>query len=152
MKLKLYMLMMALFAFCAVSCSDDDEPTPVAEVVAGTYNGTVTLSVMGSDQGSYDTELVIVKESDTTVKLTLVGGDGEGSMVLGDIPVSGVNVTTTDNKIYSLTETAIDTLVGDTRYTGTVSGSIEGNVADVIFSVKPGAMPMSINVAFSGTK
>ena len=55
MKLKNFLAMMAI-ALCAVACSDNDdkkEDTVIpAQEVAGIYNGTLSLSVSGNDQGT----------------------------------------------------------------------------------------------------
>ena len=64
MKLKNYLAMMAI-ALCAVACSDDDnkkEDTVIpAQEVAGTYNGTLSLSVSGNDQGTSDSQVKITE-------------------------------------------------------------------------------------------
>lgn len=60
MKLKNFLAMMAI-ALCAVACSDNDdkkEDTVIpAQEVAGIYNGTLSLSVSGNDQGTSDSQV-----------------------------------------------------------------------------------------------
>ena len=74
MKLKNYLAMMAI-ALCAVACSDDDnkkEDTVIpAQEVAGTYNGTLSLSVSGNDQGTSDSQVKITAEEGGTVQVLL---------------------------------------------------------------------------------
>ena len=70
-------------------CSDNDdkkEDTVIpAQEVAGIYNGTLSLSVSGNDQGTSDSQVKITAEEGGTVQVLLVGGAGEGMMSLPDI-------------------------------------------------------------------
>ena len=90
MKLKNFLAMMAI-ALCAVACSDNDdkkEDTVIpAQEVAGIYNGTLSLSVSGNDQGTSDSQVKITAEEGGTVQVLLVGGAGEGMMSLPDIAI-----------------------------------------------------------------
>ena len=103
MKLKNFLAMMAI-ALCAVACSDNDdkkEDTVIpAQEVAGIYNGTLSLSVSGNDQGTSDSQVKITAEEGGTVQVLLVGGAGEGMMSLPDIAIPGIKVHTSDNVTY----------------------------------------------------
>ena len=105
MKLKNFLAMMAI-ALCAVACSDNDdkkEDTVIpAQEVAGIYNGTLSLSVSGNDQGTSDSQVKITAEEGGTVQVLLVGGAGEGMMSLPDIAIPGIKVHTSDNVTYIL--------------------------------------------------
>ena len=153
MKLKNFLAMMAI-ALCAVACSDDDnkkEDTVIpAQEVAGTYNGTLSLSVSGNDQGTSDSQVKITAEEGGTVQVLLVAG--EGMMSLPDIAIPGIKVHTSDNVTYILPESAVDVTVGSVKYTGSLQGTIKDEKADLIFTLKPGAMPMAITATFVGTK
>ena len=154
MKLKNFLGMMTI-ALCVVACSDDDKQEDVvtpAQEVAGTYNGTLSLSVSGNDQGMSDSQVKITAEEGGTVQVLLVGGAGERAMSLPDIAVSGVKVQTSDNVTYSFPESAIDVTVGSTKYTGSLQGTVEDEKANLVFELKPGAMPMAITATFVGTK
>ena len=109
MKLKNYLAMMAI-ALCAVACSDDDnkkEDTVIpAQEVAGIYNGTLSLSVSGNDQGTSDSQVKITAEEGGTVQVLLVGGAGEGMMSLPDIAIPGIKVQTSDNVTYTFPESS----------------------------------------------
>ena len=138
MKLKNYLAMMAI-ALCAVACSDDDnkkEDTVIpAQEVAGTYNGTLSLSVSGNDQGTSDSQVKITAEEGGTVQVLLVGSAGEGMMSLPDIAIPGIKVQTSDNVTYTFPESAIDVTVGTVKYTGrtdpsTHSGTIYIDATD----------------------
>lgn len=155
MKLKIFFAMMAI-ALCAVSCSDDDDKKEdiviPAQEIAGTYNGTLSLSVSGTDQGSSDSQVKITAEDGGTVQVLLVGGAGEGAMSLPDITLPGVEVQTSDNVTYTLPESAIDVTVGSVKYTGSLQGTVKDEKANLVFTLKPGAMPMAITATFIGTK
>lgn len=155
MKLKNFLAMMAI-ALCAVACSDNDdkkEDTVIpAQEVAGIYNGTLSLSVSGNDQGTSDSQVKITAEEGGTVQVLLVGGAGEGMMSLPDIAIPGIKVHTSDNVTYILPESAVDVTVGSVKYTGSLQGTIKDEKADLIFTLKLGAMPMAITATFVGTK
>ena len=94
----------------------------------------------------------ITAEEGGTVQVLLVGGAGEGMMSLPDIAIPGIKVQTSDNVTYTFPESAIDVTVGSVKYTGSLQGTIKDEKADLIFTLKPGAMPMAITATFVGTK
>ena len=66
------------------------------------YNGTLSLSVSGNDQGTSDSQVKITAEEGGTVQEVLVsGGAGEGMMSLPDIAIPGIKVQTSDNVTYT---------------------------------------------------
>ena len=109
-------------------------------------------SVSGNDQGTSDSQVKITAEEGGTVQVLLVGGAGEGMMSLPDIAIPGIKVHTSDNVTYILPESAVDVTVGSVKYTGSLQGTIKDEKADLIFTLKPGAMPMAITATFVGTK
>ena len=131
MKLKNYLAMMAI-ALCAVACSDDDNKKEDTVIPAQEVAGTA--------------------EEGGTVQVLLVGGAGEGMMSLPDIAIPGIKVQTSDNVTYTFPESAIDVTVGTVKYTGSLQGTIKDEKADLMFTLKPGAMPMAITATFVGTK
>ena len=94
----------------------------------------------------------ITAEEGGTVQVLLVGGAGEGMMPLPDIAIPGIKVHTSDNVTYILPESAVDVTVGSVKYTGSLQGTIKDEKAHLIFTLKPGAMPMAITATFVGTK
>lgn len=72
-------------------------------------------------------------------------------MQLEDIKVSDVEAQK-ENESYKISS-AIDTTSGSIKVTGKLEGTIdnEGN-ASVVFTMKPGAMPMEITASFTGKK
>ncbi len=153
MRLKIFFAMVFV-ALLALSCEDKEKENTVdcSKAVAGLYEGSISLSVMDQEQGSFDAKVRIDARNDNTVKVTLVGGVGEGAMRLGEISVENVKVTTNDQVTYNLVETAVNTTVEQVAYTGTLKGFVKNNKAEVTFTVKPGAMPMDVCAKFTGEK
>lgn len=89
MKLKLYMLMMTLFAFSAVSCSDDDEPViKPAEQVATTYDGyTVANCKYFTDMATDNQSVTITATGDATVNVSYTS-DSWGTFTITGATVS----------------------------------------------------------------
>lgn len=147
MKVKNLFAMMAV-ALCMTACSDDDETVvSPAQAVEGSYAGSVTMSVMGTDYGSSEATVRITRLTDATVSIVLPEA-GEGSMALPSITVTGAVVSTADDVTYTIAETAIN----QDKYVGSLTGTVKNGKAEIDYSVTPGAMPMSINFEFSGSK
>lgn len=152
-KVKFFLAMLAIALF-AVACEKNDETISPAEVISGNYEGTLSLSVMDTEQGSFQTQVIINRINDESVKVTLKGDpNAEGAMAIkGDIAVENVTVSASGDTSYTLAETSIDTMVGTTNYKGSLSGTIMGTEADLTFTLTPGAMPMAITAVFMGKK
>ena len=126
---------------------------PVALAIAGSYSGTLDLTVAGNPAGSIDSEKVTVAAAeDGTVTMTLAGFS-VGTMALGDVTVTGVAVTAEDNGTYTLSgEVNAQVAMGEStiNVTGTVEGTItSAGVANLTFVLTPGAMPMPITAVFT---
>ncbi len=136
---------------------------PAAALVAGSYSGSLALSVAGMDCGSASTSILLVAADDGTSTLTLGGFSLEiaamgTSIALGDIAIEGVTVTDNGDGTYALaleSFTVNDVDYGDSS-TISVSGSLtgtrdaDGNLS-ISFSLIPGSMPMSITADFTTT-
>ena len=140
-----------------VSCSDNDDDTNLAKEIAGIYNGTLEISVMGTSYGSTnECKAVIKRASDTTVDITLSGfanlSGGGGNMSLGNFTITGVNVTTGANGTYSLnlgeyeSTDSTDKVITGESLSGTITadGTVTTNT-----NVKTGTMPMAITVVYN---
>lgn len=123
---------------------------PVAYALTGTYKGVLKMEVGGKEVGSVDDSQFTIENADGKTALTLKGF-GFGGMQLGDIKVSDV-ASQKENESYRISS-AIDTTSGSIKVTGKLEGTIdkEGN-ASVVFTMKPGAMPMEITASFTGKK
>lgn len=123
---------------------------PSAYALAGTYNGVLKMEVGGKEVGSVDDSQFTIENTDGKIALTLKGF-GFGGMQLEDIKVSDVEAQK-ENESYKISS-AIDITSGSIKVTGKLEGTIdnEGN-ASVVFTMKPGAMPMEITASFTGKK
>lgn len=159
MKKILVFALAATSLFALAACNKDDVKTvPAAETLAGTYNGTYTLSVMGSsNEGTAD--FVITKVDDNTITLTTPAA-GEGAMTLPSL--------TTPN--LSVTKTTVDGKEVIKASSGKISGSItvngeekaynftdlvivgDGTAVSIGYSLQYGRMPMAMKFAFTGKK
>lgn len=159
MKLKNLLLAMAAM-LCLAACNDDDDATPgAADRISGTYEGTISLTVMGQDQGSSALEAVVEAESATAVSITLLGdAESTSAMSIKKIPLTGI-VVTTDGTNYTLTKnipedgyTVTDTESQVNWKITSFAGSVEGGEATLEMVAQPGAMPMGITMKFTGSK
>ena len=149
---------LAALTFITTSCKKDDdnnkvESKPVAQAIAKTYDGSVTMSVSGQEQGTYNVSITIAADGENTAKITLPAA-GSGMMALMECEVTGVNVTKDGDSYTLIKDNYSTTLTKDDGTTITYTGSINGTVgADkklaMTYSIKPGAMPMSIDFVFS---
>lgn len=151
-----------------VACSDDDDNNndnnSVVANVVGTYNGTLETTVSGNVYGNSEFTVNLKKTSDVTVSVTIVNNEGatsNGGMSLGNIVIADVVVTDDGDSEYTLTKTISDegySVTDTASEKGTVwnFSEFEGYVSDgeIVLSMvaKPGAMPMSINMEFEGSK
>lgn len=162
MKLKSLFTMTAVAAALFLgltSCNNDkNELTPAAEALAGTYNGTLSITVMGSE--STDEVNYIIKEIDDTHVSMTIPAAGSGSMSLPSLTVEDIPVTTTK---VSNVQTTTGTLASASG-TITVSGEEKAytftditivGLSDKItikYSLQYGKMPMAMTCSFTGNK
>lgn len=121
MKLKLYMLMMAMFAISAVSCSDDEPVVKPAEEVAASYSGyTIANCQYFTDMITADQTVTIEAKSDDTVDVSYT------SDTWGEFTITGAKVTVSNN-VYTISGNGV-TVMGmggnvkeyDCTFVGTV--------------------------------
>ncbi|NDV82986.1 calycin-like domain-containing protein [Bacteroides sp. 51] len=125
---------------------------PAAMLIAGAYNGTLDMSVMGASQGSFDDSKVTIKaQEDGKVEVTLAKFGGDGAMAFTeDIVMKDIELTIKEDT-YTLAgtvNTTSATASGKIDVTGTLSGTIKDGKANFLFKLKPGAMPMFLDMTF----
>lgn len=151
-------IMMAMLSSCIAftSCSDDDEDdnsTPAAELVAGTYTDNMTCTVMGSESTYENVTVTINKVTDATVDVVLPGF-GSGVMTLPSITLSGVKVSgngtsaTIDEQTF--TGTVTNASGAEKSYTCTIAGSHADGKLTLNYSIQYGSMPMAMVCKFPG--
>ena len=167
MKIKSFILTtMAAVAlvFGVSSCGgDDDVPpvpeSPVANLVAGNYSGTETMTVSG-DEDKNDVIFQFTRATDSTVDM-VIPAYGEGMMTLPELPVKGIILVKEDTNIAGALPLG--------SYTGTVKNakgeektyvvsdfmvlySGKDNAIMVTFKLKYGNMPFDFDGVFTGKK
>ena len=89
-------MMLALVSMCVAfsSCSSDDDPVAVAasKEIAGTYTGSLDMTVMGTASTYDNLTMKIEAVDDATVKVTLPAC-GEGMMALPALEVPAVKAS-----------------------------------------------------------
>lgn len=126
---------------------------PASLVLSGTYTGTLNMSVMGSAMDPVENATVVLDVADDGKTSLTISSFGMGMMTLEDITVD-VTLTESADGSYALAAESIDTMAGDINVTGSLTGTVtaDGSKLTVSADIKPGAMPMTINVEFEGTK
>ena len=166
MKIKSFILTtMAAVAlvFGVSSCGGDDVPpvpeSPVADLLAGSYSGTETMTVSG-DIDESEKVFQFTKANDTTVDM-VIPAYGEGMMTLPELPVKGIILVKEDTNIAGALPLG--------SYTGTVKNakgeektyvvsdfmvlySGKDNAIMVTFKLKYGNMPFDFDGVFTGKK
>ncbi len=134
---------------------------PAAALIAGSYSGTMGLTVSSIDCGDVTTSVLIVADEDGNATLTLGAFTLEvaamGSTIeLGDIAIEDVTVTDNGDGTYTLTSDSFTTTgvaYGDSStvtVTGSLSGIMDANGdLSIDFSLVPGSMPFAISAAFT---
>lgn len=149
MKLK-NLFLMAAIALGAVACSDDNN-TPGTEPVAlnRTYDGLVSMRVMGEEQGNSFVSFKITSVSDEMVTLT-VPKLGRGHMTISSFDIENISVTREGN-VYKISKKGSESVVvGETNYkVSDVEGTVENGKADIHLNVTPGSMGMAISFDFT---
>lgn len=153
-------LLMLLPVF--VSCDKDDEKDDpaVAAAILGTYNGSLDYSVMGYEpgniEGTYD--LKILRDANDADEVSIVLPECSftppipqaNAFTIPSLTVDDVDVTV-KNSVYTFHKDNFSVEVGGVKYTGKLSGTVEGKNAKVEYTLTPGRMPMDINFTFQGT-
>lgn len=154
MKLKnlFSLLILSLFFVACDSNNNSNKPMNTAQMMEGTYKGTVMMSVMGKDMPQNEANVEIKANTNGTITIVLPGQIGDThAMKMPSITVPNIKVSAKDG-MYMIEETKIDQSIKDKKYVGMISGTVKDKMLDLKYSIKPGAMPMSINFTFTGKK
>lgn len=151
--------LLLLFALvCSISlftaCSDDDDPVvPKASDLAGTYTGTLTLTLMGSSTAMPDpVSIDVVAEDDNHVTVSLSNFELTEGVPL-NIEVDKCAVAWNDN-VASLSgskELSLDLFPGMPLPT-TVTGTVNGSEINLDIQVTDAPVVGTVGVTFEGTK
>ena len=156
-------MMLALVSMCVAfsSCSSDDDPVAVAAAkeIAGTYTGSLDMTVMGTASTYDNLTMKIEAVDDATVKVTLPAC-GEGMMALPALEVPAVKVPAVkvsgSNGAYAFSQEdyagTITVNGAEKKYTVTLQGTLKDKTLTVNYSVQYGKMPMPMIGKFVCTK
>ncbi|TRX41224.1 hypothetical protein FNW54_07625 [Bacteroides sp. HF-5092] len=159
------MLISSMSLFTA--CSDDDDDATSSEMVAGTYNGTLVVSLGGTEVANEPKSLSLVKNGDDAIdvvindfKLNVSLGGAVIPVSLGNLKVEKCTLTQKDGK-YTFNGSKdlkdIEVPLGDGDPTpvdctvNIVNATVEGNNLNLPIVV--GVMgTLTVNVQYTGTK
>lgn len=151
-------MMLALVSMCVAfsSCSSDDDPVAVAAAkeIAGTYTGSLGMTVMGTASTYDNLTMKIEAVDDATVKVTLPAC-GEGMMALPALEVPAVKASGSNGAYAFSQENYAGTITvngAEKKYTVTLRGTLKDKTLTVNYSVQYGKMPMPMIGKFVCTK
>lgn len=125
---------------------------PYGLLISGTYTGVMNMSVGGHAMDPVNDATVSLDATGEKPVLT-ISSFGMGSMVIENLTVE-VTVTEAEDGSYTLAAGDFSAAAGEINVTGSLAGTVsaDGNSLTISAEVKPGAMPMSITLAFEGEK
>jgi hypothetical protein len=136
---------LSLLTFTAISCSEDDNE--YAKEVAGSYDGTLVMSVSGTDYGTFDMVVNVESTSDDQVSMA-IPAFGEGHMAMPELTVTNVDVDK-DGSTYTLKKDQFTITVNEVPYKGSINGTVKDGKLTFTSPVTPGAMPMAVDLNFT---
>lgn len=140
-------MMLAVVTMCGImtSCGGDDEDnTPAAAKIVGTYVGDMSCTVSTSTSTVEAAEFQVVKVDDSHVNITLPAF-GSAPMALPAITVKNLTVTES-NGTYTIPQTSFDqTLESGKAIANTaITATIKDGKMHIQFSMKYGSMPFNM--------
>ena len=125
---------------------------PLNMVIANVYTGDLNMKVMNADQGTTEDVKVTVKAQENGKAEVTLGKFGEGAMgFTEDIVITDVEVSLKDG-VYTIKREGISapssTASGPITVTGSMEGIIEDGDANIVFTLRPGSMPMDLVCTF----
>ena len=139
------------FTSCGNNDDDDQPATPAARSVAGSYEGDMSCTVMGSESVFEGVTFTVTAVDDANVNIA-VSDFGEPPMKVEGFVMNGVKVSGADGTYQLATTEYSGTTSAGKAYSGTVSGSYANGVLSVQFNLQYGAMPMPMICSFSAPK
>ena len=150
-------MMLALVSMCVAfsSCSSDDDTVAAAKEIAGSYTGSLDMTVMGKASTYEDVTMKIEAVDDATVKITLPACGDEGMMALPALEVPAVKVSGSNGAYAFAKENYAGTVTvngAEKKYTVTLQGTLKDKTLTINYSVQYGKMPMPMIGKFVCTK
>ena len=95
----MFLMLCAVFAFTFTACSDDDDPVDdAATQVAGSYSGTLDVTMLGNPLIEDEQKtIVLAKNTENSINLSIANFSlditGLGTVNLGDVTISNCTLT-----------------------------------------------------------
>ncbi len=105
-KAQILLLILAFVLSTLISCNGDNPQADYANIIAGTYTGTVTTGT-----GTVAGITTITKRSETRVDMDITAGSHS-------LTIPGIKVSSVENNVYTLSFTIADK---------SLAGEVEGN-------------------------
>lgn len=135
-----------IFSFSLSFNSCSQQP---ANEVAGTYSGDLGISVMGESISNGVAEVTLTCTDDDKVTIAIPALSNGDEMALPAMNIENVIVKSKKTGGYKLEETPININTDDLTITGTISGVLIDGKLILNGAIKPGEMPMNIDINFS---
>ncbi len=139
----LFVVFSLVLGLCLTNCTSKP-----ADEIAGTYSGTLTKSVEGLSIGEVVAEVNINKISDDKVTVIIPALSNGDEMALPALTIADVVVSTKKTGGYKLAKTPINITTEDFIITGSIEGTVIDKKLTLTGAIKPGAMPMNIDINF----
>lgn len=137
-----------------VNLADGSKVSHEIDPVAGSYNGDITLKVMGEDQGTVEgLKLEISRISSDSIKFVLKDFAFGQYGTIGDITSGAkVEIDSINGKLgYVLTGGEVSSTLEKFNVKATSKGNIIGKQIELITTMNLGSMPMPIIATYKGT-
>ena len=135
----------SVLTLLSISCSKDGKE--YAKDVVGNYDGTLVMSVSGTNYGTFDLVVNVESTSDDQVSMT-IPAFGEGHMAMPELTITNIDVDK-DGSTYTLEKDQFTITVNEVPYKGSVNGIVKDGKLTFTSPVIPGAMPMAVNLDFT---
>lgn len=135
----------SVLTLLSVSCSKGGKE--YAKDVVGNYDGTLVMSVSGTNYGTFDLVVNVESTSDDQVCMT-IPAFGEGHMAMPELTITNIDVDK-DGSTYILEKDQFTITVNEVPYKGSVNGIVKDGKLTFTSPVIPGAMPMAVNLDFT---
>ena len=146
MKMKRFLMAgLVVVGLIGLSACKKEKP---AEEVAGSYKGTLVMSVSGKEQARSEATVVLTAENEEQVTI-FIPAMGEGKMSAPELTLKAIPVKKSSDKQYELSESAVDVTVNSVQWKGSIKGSVNSSRLALEYTLQPGSMPMPIQFVFN---
>ncbi|MCD8164874.1 MAG: calycin-like domain-containing protein [Bacteroides sp.] len=125
-----------------------DRDAPANMLIAASYKGTLEYGAGSNDPSQEENFTVTIKaQEDGKVEISL-DDFGSGAMGFTGVVIPNIEVSEKSGE-YVLAGEIDATSGGTTKITGSLEGTVKDGKANIVFTMKPGAMPVNIIATFT---